>query len=280
MQYYATLIFLYRPYLSCRLVRQIASLDTTESRAAMGSVPSDCVSAAHEVAEILRCYQNQHSFRRTNVQIVHIILTASLIFIHDICTRAYSESRHSLSDLQLCCHSLGEIGRCFGNATRALEVIILVKSEWQRIATARRGPRAGTKRPSFSMSSNPHELSEDSRPKQRHRTSISADIFLTPSFTTPTLPVSGQPVLLEQRALDLDAISFDDHNLEDQSHDMWSFSGETDFDLMNEIIPPIDWFNHQLLEGTHIPTANVVRDAPGEMMAVQEEMDVEPPSSS
>lgn len=269
MQYYATLIFLYRPYLSCRIVSQIASQDTPETRAAMESVPSDCVAAAHQVADILRCYQKQHSLRHGNVQIVHIILTASLTFIHDVCTRSYSESRHSLSDLQLCCHSLGEIGRCFGNATRALEVIILVKSEWQRIATSRGGQKTGRKRPSFSMSGSLGELDGDCRPRRRHRTSmIDTDRFQAPSFSMP-------PLFFDEGALDLEGVNIGNPSVDEEGQDMWIFSGEPGFD-MNEMIPPIDWFNNQLLEGTHIPAQEVLSGAHAETQVVPDEPSVEP----
>ncbi|KAG5764227.1 hypothetical protein H9Q72_007685 [Fusarium xylarioides] len=261
MQYYATLIFLYRPYLSCQITSQISTLDKAESRAAMSSVPSDCVSAAHQVAELLRCYQQQHSFRRANVQIVHIILTASLIFIHDVCTRNYSESRHSLNDLQLCCHSLGEIGRCFGNATRALEVIILVKSEWQRIATAQRVQKAGTKRPSFSMSKGADERDDENdggRPRQRYRTlDQNSTIFQTSNVGARPRLVDVHTGFPQQRPLDLDGMNLDEFNLEGQHQDMWSFLAEPEFDL-HEAIPPIDWFNNQLLEGSHIPITNTM----------------------
>ncbi|KAF7561859.1 hypothetical protein G7046_g2284 [Stylonectria norvegica] len=84
MQYFAILIFPYQPYLSCQLASQRAALDTAENQAAMRSIAGDCVAAARQVTELLRYYKKQHSFRRANVQIVHIILTASLIFIHDL----------------------------------------------------------------------------------------------------------------------------------------------------------------------------------------------------
>lgn len=273
MQYYATLIFLYRPYLSCQLVSQVTPQSTPESRAAMQSVPSDCVAAAHQVAEILRCYQQQHSLRHGNVQIVHIILTASLTFIHDVCTRSYTESRHSLSDLQLCCHSLGEIGRCFGNATRALEVVILVKSEWQRAAGTRGGQKTGTKRPSFSMSGNPEELDVDDRPRRRHRTSIiDNDRFQTPSFNMP-------PLFADEGALGLGGVNIGRPNLDAQCQDMWPFSGDAGFDV-NEMMPPIDWFNNQLLEGTHIPAQDAVSETQAEMQVILDEPSVEPSNTA
>ncbi|KAI1029397.1 hypothetical protein LB504_010656 [Fusarium proliferatum] len=273
MQYFATLIFLYRPYLSYQIASQKSTLDKAESRAAMSSVPSDCVSAAHQIAELLRCYQQHHSFRRANVQIVHIILTASLIFIHDVCTRNYSESRHSLNDLQLCCHSLGEIGRCFGNATRALEVIILVKSEWQRIATTRLGQRAGNKRPSFSMSKGADERDDNNdggRPRQRYRTLDRASSILQASDIGTR---SGFP---QQRPLDLDGMNLDEFSLESQYQDMWAFSAEHEFDL-HEAIPPIDWFNNQLLEGSHISMTNMMGQVMNNVDAPQDGTSNSPP---
>ncbi|EWZ79135.1 hypothetical protein FOWG_16718 [Fusarium oxysporum f. sp. lycopersici MN25] len=283
MQYYATLIFLYRPYLSYQIASQISTLDKAESRAAMSSVPSDCVSAAHQVAELLRCYQQQHSFRRANVQIVHIILTASLIFIHDVCTRNYSESRHSLNDLQLCCHSLGEIGRCFGNATRALEVIILVKSEWQRIATARRVQKAGTKRQSFSMSKGADERDDNNdggRPRQRYRTLDRASSILQASdIDTRSGLVNDHTGFPQQRPLDLDGMNLDEFNLESQYQDMWAFSAEHEFDL-HEAIPPIDWFNNQLLEGSHISITNMMGQTMTNVDAPQGGIGDSPPHKS
>ncbi|KAH8685066.1 hypothetical protein BGZ61DRAFT_356240 [Ilyonectria robusta] len=139
---------------------------STEDQAHILEADSGCISAAHGITELLRCYQRQHSLRRSNIQIVHIIFTASLVFIYDVCSRSYSESRTSLSDLQFCCHTLGEIGQSYGNATRALEVIILVKSEWQRLAAVRSSYKLGKKRPSFSGGH--YDLNEsDNRQKRR-----------------------------------------------------------------------------------------------------------------
>lgn len=176
MQFYAVMIALYRPYLSTQLTRTNDEHASPRDQAALSNTAAECVAAAHQVAEILRTYQRQHSLRHTNIQIVHIIFTASLVFIHDVCTRPHHESRSSLNDLQLCCHALGEIGQAYGNATRALEVVILVKSEWQRLAASTQ-LRGGMKRRSDSMAaSHPFYSSseENERSKRRSRPPVSA----------------------------------------------------------------------------------------------------------
>ncbi|CRK22965.1 hypothetical protein BN1708_013565 [Verticillium longisporum] len=177
MQFHATMIALYRPYMSSSLVHNGDDEPTLRDQVALSDAIAGCVAAAHQVAEILRRYQNEHSLRRTNIQIVHIRFTASLVFIHDFCTMTDYSSRVSLNDLQLCCHALGEIGHAYGNATRALEVVILVKSEWQRLATSME-MRGGLKRRSASMTI-PYSLSlkhDDAvdRTKRRSRGSVSA----------------------------------------------------------------------------------------------------------
>lgn len=176
MQFYATLISLYRPYMSTRILRSADDSVSPGDRETLRDIPSECVGAAHQVAELLRCYQRQHSLRRMNVQIVHIIFTASLIFAYDVCTRQYNDARPSLQDLQFCCHALGEIGQCYGNAMRALEVIILVKSEWQRRITAHRPFGGnGVKRRTISRPGGEH------RSKRRQRPSASSSDVTEPS---------------------------------------------------------------------------------------------------
>jgi hypothetical protein len=175
MQFYAVLISLYRPYLSTGLMRRVESLGTFEDRKLVQNAVNDCVEAAHQTAEFLRCHQRQHSLIRLNIQVVHLIFTASLVFIFDVCSRTYAESRTSLRNLQFCCHSLGEIGQCYGNATRALEVVILVKSEWQKLVLARQARLAAAKRGSSSV---PPGHNDNLFNKRQHRPSFVAD---TPS---------------------------------------------------------------------------------------------------
>jgi hypothetical protein len=117
------------------------------------------------MAEILRCYKRQHTLKRVNVQLVHLVFSAALVCTYDVvCNPSSEESSASLRQLQFICHALGEIGQSFGNAQRALEVIILVKSEWQKVVLARRARKAGLKRRSVSVSTESHGSSS----KRRH----------------------------------------------------------------------------------------------------------------
>ncbi|KAH6869050.1 fungal-specific transcription factor domain-containing protein [Thelonectria olida] len=265
MQFYATLILLYRPYLSSKLARCTESANSPDDMAALQEAANDCVSAAHQIAELLRCYQRQHSLRRTNIQIVHIIFTASLVFIHNICTRPYSESRASLHDLQLCCHSLGEIGQCYGNATRALEVIILVKCEWQRIAVAQQARNASLKRSNTSISAGRQHGANDDRHKRRHRTSSSAaDSFDTPVFVMPPPSLSMSQMLSDDYAgssSTMPAPSLGDHTQE-----LWNFPDIPDF-VVDDAVVSMNWFDGQLLEEILVPTANLINEgAAGQQM--------------
>ena len=204
MQFYATLISLYRPYMYTHLIRRGQCVNTIDARATLQDAALSCFAASHRIADILRCYQKQHSLRRTNIQIVHIIFTASLVFIYDICSRPFLESRSSLRDLQLCCHALGEIGQSYGNATRALEVIILVKNEWQRLAasSAASQPRPPAKRPSIDISAETLQGSgdiESERHTRRQRLSMPTIDPPDPSaFMAGILP--EYPVLHEGQA--------------------------------------------------------------------------------
>ncbi|KAH7127308.1 fungal-specific transcription factor domain-containing protein [Dactylonectria macrodidyma] len=256
MQFYATIILLHRPYLSNQLKQRADMLGSLADREALRNVAVDCVSAAHQISEILRCYQRQHSLRRTNIQIVHIILTAALIFLHAICTREYTESRVSLRDLQFCCHALGEIGQCYGNATRALEVIILVKSEWQRMASTSQARTSKLKRPSVSAGLHYDSDDGDSRPRQRNRTSS----FATDSFDSPS-NMMPPPLLSTSDAYQMllnshgEAPNIAIPKTTDEFHDLWAFSDKSHFSL-NDLALPMDWFDPSL-EGNSIAAADI-----------------------
>ncbi|KAM0468696.1 hypothetical protein ACHAP7_010678 [Fusarium lateritium] len=249
MQYNSTLISLYRPYLSKRLTQDRHHLDLPSNREALSNVAKSCVWAAHDIAETLRYHQKQHSLQKTNIQIVHIIFTASLIFIYDVCTRPYNEARISLNDLQLCCQALGEIGRCFSNATRALEVIIVVKGEWQKLAmAARHRPNPNLKRPSVQMSTNAihsdlDDLESYDRPRRRARSSMStADTHAPPMFFMPPSYHAYDNMFNSQTGsigLTLNTEAF---------QDLWLLPQESEFE-MGEIPNLMDWFDDQQFPG-------------------------------
>lgn len=250
MQFYATLVALYRPYLSSHFVRMRSALSSPQDQATLTDAAIGCVSAAHQVAETLRCYQRQHSLRRSNVQIVHIIFTACLVFIHDVCTQAGLGARASRNDLQFCCHALGEIGHAYGNATRALEVVILVKSEWQRPAGgADRARGESLKRPGGSVAAlEAHYTGSDDgdggRAKRRSRSSFSGHARVEqPTFMRlPTFSAfhmladepCGQPMSMGMPAIG------------EAMHDAWP-APRMNADL-GELMEPLGWLDSQQFE--------------------------------
>ncbi|KAG4443185.1 hypothetical protein IFR05_001327 [Cadophora sp. M221] len=125
MQFYAVSILLHRPFFS-RSVKSTESM----SQPSMDDPRLICISAAKSIVQLLRFYKRQHTLSRTNVHIVHLIFTASLICVYNACVTQGAAAMNSLDDLQFCCKALGEIGECYQNAMRALEVIICIKRKW------------------------------------------------------------------------------------------------------------------------------------------------------
>ncbi|KAH9214488.1 fungal-specific transcription factor domain-containing protein [Leptodontidium sp. 2 PMI_412] len=125
MQFYAISILLYRPFFS-------RSLSTPESSP---SPPSEdprvmCITAAQSIVKLLKIYRKQHTLRRANVHIVHLVFTASLICVYNTYSNDKTLAANNLNDLQFCCQALGEIGEAYQNSMMALEVIICIKREW------------------------------------------------------------------------------------------------------------------------------------------------------
>jgi hypothetical protein len=247
MQFYAAIIFLFRPYFSHHLLRATQSLNTMEDRATVARVKSDCISAAHSMVEVLRCFRKQHSLRHTNIQIVHLIFTASLIHIYNACTCTGAESQTALDDLQFCCQSLGEIGQTYGNATRALEVIILVKREWQKVAAVRTAQ--GFKRPSNALnySRSGSADGEDFRKKRRPSSNVTFDPLNPPQFLMPsafeTFRVPPNDLALGSRALNAPRDGGD-------IYDAWDFLNWADFggEMVSDLDAPPGLGGQGLLE--------------------------------
>ena len=254
MQFHATLVALYRPYLSSHFVRKGRALASPQDQATIADAAAGCVSAAHQVADTLRCYQRQHSLRRSNVQIVHIIFTACLVFIHDVCTQNSFGARSSRNDLQFCCHALGEIGHAYGNATRALEVVILVKSEWQRLASADKARYESLKRSNNSMNaSETHYTGSDggdsSRSKRRSRSSFSGNTYMEqPTFLRPP-SFSSFPMLSDGATHH--SINMGMPAIGEAIHDAWQAPTGLNPGL-GELMEPLGWLNSQHLDSQFV----------------------------
>lgn len=113
-----------------------------------------------------------------------------------MCTYA-SPSPEASEDLRFCCQALGEIGQCYRNATRALEVIINVKHEWQKLA-ATRATSVATKRSGCGIGVDVGWDDSNRNKKKMMQTSSSLHVhnFQTPA-TSDTIRNLGSDVTLQ-----------------------------------------------------------------------------------
>lgn len=122
---------------------------------------------------------------------MHSIFTACLVFIHDVYTQNSLRAKSSRSDLLFYYYALGDIGYAYGNAIRTLEVVILVKSKWQRLASADTVRYKSLKRPNNRMAiPETHYTGSDdgygNRAKRRSRSSFSGSTYTEhPAFPRP-----------------------------------------------------------------------------------------------
>ncbi|ETS79826.1 hypothetical protein PFICI_07355 [Pestalotiopsis fici W106-1] len=249
MQFYATLISLYRPYLSSQIFRYCQAASSLDDRVVISGVMTDCIAAANHLSEILKCYQKLYPLRRTNIQIVHIIFTGCLVFVYDICTRSGLESQSSLRNLRFCCHALGDIGQIYGNATRALEVIILIKAKWQQLARARPVGGLSMKRPSFSISADGQQErgqgQEGDRAKRHHGYADRVtDAIESSVFTLPPAPSSFQS---NQHHLPRGNINIEPPGVESNFYDAWQLLDSTEYNIA-DMNPSIGGLDEQTLQ--------------------------------
>jgi hypothetical protein len=89
-----------------------------------------CTDSAKAISKLLQIYRRLYSFRRINIQAVHLIFTASLIHVLNACEATEPSLKNSAwKDLEVCSQALSEMGKGYKNASRALEVVSGIKSE-------------------------------------------------------------------------------------------------------------------------------------------------------
>lgn len=112
-----------------------ASIKTlpTLTVAEIADIRNQCTESANVVAKLLDAYRRQYTLRRINVQAVHLVFTATLIHVFTACgAMDRSRSEKAWKNLEICCQALSEMGLVFKNASRALEVIMGIKSDLLR----------------------------------------------------------------------------------------------------------------------------------------------------
>jgi uncharacterized membrane protein len=125
MQYHTVMILANRPFFSAN----IATLPDVAFSDPMVGRPA-CTDSAKAISKLLQIYRRLYSFRRINIQAVHLIFTASLIHVLNACEATEPSLKNSAwKDLEVCSQALSEMGKGYKNASRALEVVSGIKSE-------------------------------------------------------------------------------------------------------------------------------------------------------
>lgn len=220
MQYHSIMIITFRPFFAS--VKTLPGLTTSE----IASGRNNCTNAANFMAKLIQTYRRLYSLRRINVQAVHLVFTATLIHVFTACAATDpTRSNTAWKNLEICCQALGELGLAFRSASRALEVIMGIKSDLLRRS------KSNAKR------SNPWEdVHEDlpGPPKRRRPTNAESDMLQTHSS-----PQSQGSFDYGLGFTETDSASnFFDTSYDDFSLDTLFWSGDNNLELPH--IPPHD----------------------------------------
>ncbi|RFU32302.1 hypothetical protein B7463_g4018, partial [Scytalidium lignicola] len=114
-----------------------------------------------------------------------------------------ADAANALEDLQFCCQALGEIGKCYRNATRALEVIICIKSDWFRKASRsskfKRLNPIVAERGNLDISPRKRRVTEDQIEEQERLAQTSLSVGTSASTPAAQLGTVGQQNLGESQ---------------------------------------------------------------------------------
>ncbi|KAF2009748.1 hypothetical protein BU24DRAFT_312985, partial [Aaosphaeria arxii CBS 175.79] len=116
MQYHTCMILVNRPFFAA----SIATLPDVAFSDPMVGRPA-CTDSARAISRLLQIYRRLYSFRRINIQVVHLIFTASLVHVLNACEAVEPSLRNSAwKDLEVCQQALSELSKGYKSATRAL----------------------------------------------------------------------------------------------------------------------------------------------------------------
>lgn len=113
--------------------------------------------SASSIAQLLRLYEEQYTFRRINIQAVAITFSAALLLVFATVFH-YRQEREDeiLADLNVCFRALDELAPSWDTAKRARDFLIRLQRHWERQARssslAAAHDDAGSTRSGFSAS--------------------------------------------------------------------------------------------------------------------------------
>ncbi|KAI0478051.1 fungal-specific transcription factor domain-containing protein [Xylaria cf. heliscus] len=123
MQYHQIMLYAHRPWMSSSCTQP--DLFLTDAR-------RQCVHSAVAIAEILKIYESQYSFRRINVQAVGMTCSAALMLIFAVVTGYQGPDGKELKPyLSICFRAMEQFGSAWENAKRNLDFLIMVRRKWE-----------------------------------------------------------------------------------------------------------------------------------------------------
>ncbi|OAA63461.1 Transcription factor [Niveomyces insectorum RCEF 264] len=132
MQYYQSVIYTYRPWMSRS--RSQSSLSRGPDA---GHARKMCMDSASAVAQLLRLYEDRYTLRRINIQAVAITFSAALLLVFATVSHYQREREDDmLADLSVCFRSLDELAPAWDTAKRARDFLIMLQRHWERKARA------------------------------------------------------------------------------------------------------------------------------------------------
>jgi hypothetical protein len=100
---------------------------------------SVCHNSASEIASLLRIYESHYGFRRMNVYVINIIVSASLILIFGLIAKEILGDQRDqpnkfnvAGDLNTCFRALDELGQSFESARRHHEHLLAIQKHWNQ----------------------------------------------------------------------------------------------------------------------------------------------------
>lgn len=150
MQYYQTLIYVHRPFLS-----EGGFPAGPSSRGRRMPSREICIEAAFSISALVRNYERTYTLRRINIQAVSIIFSAALLLLFaSLSSSQHHDQDDLLDNLSVCSDALAEIGEYYQLASRSLDLLFMIKREWK--ARMISGPVNKRPHPTQSHGMGPH----------------------------------------------------------------------------------------------------------------------------
>lgn len=127
MQYHQIIIYIHRPFLSTGSMPSPSSLGNQYD-----NPRAICIESAFAISKLIHQYERLYTLRRINIQAVSVVFSASLLLLFaSLSVRQDDDHADCVAHLDLCTHALAEMGECYENATRSLDLLFSIKRSWK-----------------------------------------------------------------------------------------------------------------------------------------------------